>query len=47
MGHILAAECFFKDEDPEEDLLLVTEGDEGTMGTGSRNLVKVFSISCR
>ena len=47
MGHTFAAECFFEDEDPEEDLLLVTEGEEGTMGVGSRNLVKAFSISCR
>ena len=27
--------------------MLATEGEEGTIGTGSRNLVKAFSISCR
>jgi len=47
VGHTFAAECFFEDEDPEEDLLLVTEGEEGTMGAGSWNLVKAFSISWR
>ncbi len=47
MGHTFARECFFEEEDPEEDLLLAAEGEEGTMGTGSRNLVKAFSISWR
>ena len=45
MGQTLALECFFEDEDPEEDLLLAAEGEEGMIGAGLRNLVKVFLIS--
>ena len=49
VGHIFAGECFFlvSEDNPEDDFLLVAEGEEGMIGAGSRYLVKASSISCQ